>query len=175
MGTHPIFESDFDCLTESEKMLLKSVLLATAAYGAPVLTFEHKTKAADLPTPAPVEASPETKIIEKPFGKDIVEDYESKDGNYKYHAEMHYMTDSNKDGDFKSSQMSEQFKSSFGSIGGIEQELNKMMENAFNVDSIFGKMKLPTFGSNIFGRFGFENEAIEEFEGSGSTKPLFFF
>ena len=32
--------------------------------------------------------------IARPTGKDIVEDYQSEDGNYKYHAEIHYATGS---------------------------------------------------------------------------------
>merc|ERR1739838_398500 len=98
-------------------MLLKSALLLASAYGA-ALTFEHKK-------------APETNILP---GKDIVQDYESKDGSYKIHAEFHSREfDSNKDGN-----------QGFGSFGGIEQELNKMMENAFNIESIFGKM-MPSF------------------------------
>merc|ERR1711970_94723 len=159
MGTHPIFESDFDCLTEfgnfnSQGMLLKSALLFASAYGA-ALTFEHKK---------PTLFKPETKVSENPFGKDMVEDYESKDGTYKYHAEFHSREfDPNKDG--------------FGNnpFGGIEQELNKMMENAFNIDSIFGKM-MPSF-PNMFDRFQVnpDQEVIEQVEGSGDSKPLFIF
>jgi len=80
-------------------MLLKSALLFASAYGA-ALTFEHKK-------------APETNVFP---GKDIVQDYESKDGTYKIHAEFHSREfDSNKDGNL-----------GFGSIGGIEQELNKV-------------------------------------------------
>ena len=75
-----------------------------------------------------------------------------------------------------------------------------MMENAFNIDSFFGKM-VPNFGKNIMSRFNpEENEVIEQIvsltsqilsnfhpsdlsiqalsffqEGSGDSKPLFFF
>lgn len=101
-------------------MLLKSALVFACAYAAPVLTFEHKVAA-----PAAPAVTPESKVVKKPFGKDVVEDYESKDGKYKYHAEMHYLTDSNKDnfGGMSSSQL---MSESFGSISGIEQELNKV-------------------------------------------------
>merc|ERR1711937_55614 len=167
MGTHPIFESDFDCLTDACRIFaMKLFALISAAMSAPALQFEHKV--------AQKAPSTEQKVIEKPFGKDIVEDYESKDGNYKYHAEMHYLTNSNKDG-FGGMETSKLVQNSFGSIADLDQELNKMMENAFNIDSFFGKM-VPNFGKNIISRFNpEENEVIEQIEGSGDSKPLFFF
>jgi len=141
----------------------KQVALLAVAYGAPVLTFDHQAPA----------VKPASQVVERPFGKDVVEDYESKDGNYKYHAEMHYLTDSNKDG-FAGMSSSKMMSQNFGSISGIEQELNKMMENAFNIDSIFGKIpKIPSM-LDRFNNFK-ENEAVELTEGSGDSNPLFFF
>merc|ERR1711953_1021366 len=42
MGTHPIFESDFDCLTEKGKMN-KVLLCIGMAAAAPALTFDRPT------------------------------------------------------------------------------------------------------------------------------------
>merc|ERR1712025_1152212 len=168
MGTHPIFESDFDCLTDLGYIMLKNIIIGFAA-AAPVLTFDRPQQSKKDITFNPIKSE-----VERPFGKDIVEDYESKDGNYKYHAEMHYLTDSNKDG-FGGMETSKLVQNSFGSIADLDQELNKMMENAFNIDSFFGKM-VPNFGKNIMSRFNpEENEVIEQIEGSGDSKPLFFF
>ena len=47
------------------------------------------------------------------------------DGNYKYHAEMHVLTDSNKDG-FAGMETSKLVQNSFGSIADLDQELNKV-------------------------------------------------
>merc|ERR1712007_335219 len=59
------------------------------ASAAPTLTFDRPT-------------ATKKDIAFNPFnaagGKDFVQDYESKDGNYKYHAEVHYANDDNKDG-----------------------------------------------------------------------------
>ena len=53
---------------------MKLFALISAAMSAPALQFEHKV--------AQKAPSTERKVIEKPFGKDVVEDYESK-GNSK--------------------------------------------------------------------------------------------
>lgn len=66
--------------------MLKSLLIATAA-AAPVLTFDRPSV-----TKKDINFMPFKQEIARPFGKDVVEDYESKDGNYKYHAEIHYAT-----------------------------------------------------------------------------------
>jgi len=36
--------------------------------------------------------------VSRDNGKDIYRDYKSKDGDFTYHAEMHFTTDNNKDG-----------------------------------------------------------------------------
>ena len=53
---------------------MKLFALFSVALGAPALQFEHKV-AQKTPTA-------DRKVIEKPFGKDIVEDYESKGKEY---------------------------------------------------------------------------------------------
>ena len=66
--------------------MLKSLLIATAA-AAPALTFDRPSI-----TKKDINFMPFKQEVARPFGKDVVEDYESKDGNYKYHAEIHYTT-----------------------------------------------------------------------------------
>merc|ERR1712026_97877 len=163
MGTHPIFESDFDCLTDLGYIMLKNIIIGFAA-AAPVLTFDRPQQ-----SKKDIAFNPIKTEVERPFGKDIVEDYESKDGNYKYHAEIHYATDDNKDGVVSSSNFG------FGAVNmnDVDEFFKKDMQA---VDTLFqDMMKMPSlFGSNVFDRiFQTEPKEIQE-EGSGSS-PIFFF
>merc|ERR1711893_106425 len=165
MGTHPIFESDFDCLTDVGFSNMLKLALIGAAAAAPVLTFDRPSV-----TKKDINFMPFKQEIARPFGKDIVEDYQSEDGNYKYHAEIHYATDDNKDGISL-----EESNFQFSSVD--MKEVDELFKNDMNaVDNLFADMmKMPTiFGSNMLGRiFSTEPKELEE-EGSGSS-PLFFF
>ena len=66
--------------------MLKLALIGAAA-AAPALTFDRPSV-----TKKDINFMPFKQEIARPFGKDIVEDYQSEDGNYKYHAEIHYAT-----------------------------------------------------------------------------------
>ena len=66
--------------------MLKLALIGAAA-AAPALTFDRPSV-----TKKDINFMPFKQEIARPFGKDIVEDYQSDDGNYKYHAEIHYAT-----------------------------------------------------------------------------------
>merc|ERR1712131_428646 len=161
MGTHPIFESDFNRLTDlgNEKALF---VVATVS-AAPALTFDRPAS-----TKKDVAFMP-FKQVDRPNGKDIIKDYTSEDGNTKYHAEFHYNTDDNKDGVFSSSSMQ-----SVVQVG--PDEMQKMMDQEMKqIDAMFGNMlKVPSFfGNNIFDRI-FSNEiqnseVIEEMEASGDA------
>merc|ERR1712113_89855 len=144
--------------------MLKSLLIASAT-AAPVLTFDRPSV-----TKKDINFMPFKQEVARPFGKDIVEDYQSEDGNYKYHAEIHYATDDNKDGISL-----EESNFQFSSVDMKEvDELFKKDMNA--VDNLFADMmKMPSiFGSNMLDRiFSTEPKELEE-EGSGSS-PLFFF
>merc|ERR1712018_289311 len=102
-----------------------------AAYAAPALTFDRPTA-----TKKDINFMPVQQVIDRPFGKDVVEDYESKDGNYKYHAEIHYATDDNKDGVVSSSNfgfgavnmndVDEFFKKDMQAVDTLFQDMMKM-------------------------------------------------
>ena len=145
--------------------MLKSLLIATAA-AAPALTFDRPSI-----TKKDINFMPFKQEIARPFGKDVVEDYESKDGNYKYHAEIHYSNDDNKDG---MSLESSSFQFNPIDLKDVDEMFKKDMTSA--VDNLFADMmKMPTiFGSNMIDRiFATEPKELEE-EGSGAN-PLFFF
>merc|ERR1712190_342591 len=157
MGTHPIFESDFDCLTEKGKM--KKVLLCIGmAAAAPALTFDRPTTS-------------KKDIAFNPFnGKDIVKDYQSKDGSYKYHAEVHYANDDNKDGSTVGTE--------FASISSFQADASDLLRKEIgSFDSLFENldklMNDPSglLGPNLFDRvFNDGNdEVIEEIQGSGDS------
>ncbi|CAG5109920.1 Oidioi.mRNA.OKI2018_I69.chr2.g4389.t1.cds [Oikopleura dioica] len=120
---------------------LSSTCLFAAASGA-VLEFNRQI--------------PLQKEIIRDNGKDIYQDYESKDGNYKYHAEMHFSSDNNKDGvpDVQLPPFS---------FGSMDEELNSMMKSAFKIDSAFEKLP-ERFGlkSSIIGEMEKEIEKIEK-------------
>merc|ERR1711953_829808 len=155
MGTHPIFESDFDCLTEKKREKMKKVLLFIGmAAAAPALTFDRPTTSK----------------------KDIVKDYQSKDGSYKYHAEVHYANDDNKDGT--------SIGTEFASISSFEADASDLLRKEIgSFDSLFENldklMNDPSglFGPNLFDRvFNDGNdEIIEEIQGSGDSTPMLFF
>jgi hypothetical protein len=106
-------------------------------------------------------------IVKTPNGNDAVEDYQSDDGRYKFHAEIHYRQDDNKDGvtseeyiQSHTSEITSEFKK-------LDEELNKMMESAFS-GSIFGKndpFGIPNL-DRLFGK--------DDSESSGDA-PTFFF
>merc|ERR1711915_241458 len=140
MGTHPIFESDFDCLTDVGFSNMLKLALIGAAAAAPALTFDRPSV-----TKKDINFMPFKQEIARPFGKDVVEDYESKDGNYKYHAEIHYATDDNKDG------VSSNFGFGAVNMNDVDEFFKKDMQA---VDTLFqDMMKMPSlFGSNVFDR-----------------------
>merc|ERR1711920_139500 len=144
-------------------------MLIGAAYAAPALTFDRPTA-----SKKDINFMPVQQVIDRPYGKDVVEDYESKDGNYKYHAEIHYATDDNKDGEtqMKSSSQMSSFSLQQGEINDLfKKEMSQ-------VDSLFSDMmKIPSiFGSNnVFDRiFSTGAQAEDDQEASGSG-PMFFF
>merc|ERR1712050_305811 len=145
---------------------MKKILICLGmASAAPALTFDRPAS-----TKKDINFMPFRKEIQKPNGKDIVEDYQSEDGNYKYHAEVHYATDDNKDGISL-----EESNFQFSSVD--MKEVDELFKNDMHaVDNLFADMKkMPNiFGSNMLGRiFSTEPKELEE-EGSGSS-PLFFF
>lgn len=108
--------------------------IAVTVMGNPVLTFDRPVKKAVI-----------DETVNKPQTGDFSKDYVSEDGNTKYHAEMHYLTDSNKD-DFKGFGGSIQLMNQeFKPFGEFETELNKvyllkishLIFCAFRVDSRF--------------------------------------
>merc|ERR1711970_1110408 len=128
-------------------VMLKSLLIATAA-AAPVLTFDRPSV-----TKKDINFMPFKQEIARPFGKDVVEDYESKDGI---------------------SLESSSFQFNPIDLKDVDEMFKKDMTSA--VDNLFSDMmKMPTiFGSNMIDRiFSTEPKELEE-EGSGAN-PLFFF
>jgi hypothetical protein len=146
---------------------MKKILICFGmASAAPTLTFDRPT-------------ATKKDIAFNPFnsaGKDFVQDYESKDGNYKYHAEVHYANDDNKDGqatgaEFSSfssfeSNASELLRKEIGSFDSLFQNLDSLMNDPSGL-----------FGPNLFDRvFNDGNdEIIEEIQGSGDSTPMLFF
>merc|ERR1712003_254743 len=51
MGTHPIFESDFDCLTEMKLLLLVGLVLAQNTTESTTSTTKTTTEKTTTPTP----------------------------------------------------------------------------------------------------------------------------
>merc|ERR1712038_1883231 len=142
MGTHPSFESGFDCLTDLGKMK-RTLFVVAAVSAAPALTFDRPAS-----TKKDVAFMPFQQEVNRPNGKDIIKDYTSDDGNTKYHAEFHYNTDDNKDGSFSSSSIQ-----SVVQVG--PQQMQQMMDQEMKqIDEMFGKMlKVPSFfGNSIFDR-----------------------
>jgi len=100
--------------------------------------------------------------------KDIYRDYKSKDGDFIYHAEMHFTTDNNKDGIPDSKDYEPLPIISFGSM---DDELNNMMKSAFKIETAF--TKAPRFGvAQLVEKIEkeIEKKVIElvEYEGSGT-------
>merc|ERR1739838_31465 len=69
MGTHPIFESDFDCLTVCTKMKIFSFLMATLAMAADTLVARIGKEAPDFEAEA---------VVDGDFQKVILSDYRGK-------------------------------------------------------------------------------------------------